>query len=143
MPIEHRLHVLVRVRRRQDEVLHRHEVVLHALRFGLGIRQERRRATAKRRLRSAGNMGQRVEARGKLPHEPTRLCSSALHERSPDAALLFEHGDEQVLRNELGVAALGRKIHCCAQGFLTFRGESVESHGLVLCAASSPHQHAT
>src|SRR6185295_5315695 len=98
-------------------------------RFVLGVREQRGRAPAEARLGPARHARQRVDASRELPHElgGTRAC--AFHEGAADTAFLLEDGNEQVLRNQLRVTALGREIDGGAQCFLTFGGETIEAHG--------------
>ena len=128
VPIEDGLHVLVVLGGGEQEVLDRDEVVLEPLGFVLGLREQRREAPAEGRLGAARHLRQTRQALVEVADEVGCPGAGALDERTADAALLLEDGDQEVLRNELGIAALGREIDGGAQRFLALGGRAIHSH---------------
>ena len=129
MAIEDRLHVLVVLGRREHEVLDRDEVVLERLGLVFGLGQERHRAPPEARLTAAAHLRQGVDARFEILGDRLRVGAGLFQERASEPLFLTQDRDQDVLRDDLGVAPAHRHVHRGPQRFLALRRQSIHSHG--------------
>ena len=84
-------------------------------------------------LRAAGNFGQLAEGLGCFCDELVSCYSDLLQDRNDDAVFVFKQGGEQVQRQQLRVAVLGRERARALNRFLRFDSEFIptDCHSVV------------
>ena len=117
---EHILGLRLRAGERQQQVLRRDELVLHAVGLGLGGFEHFLQRGAGAGRRAAAGLG---EVRELGIHDGFQLAGvrpDLVEDRPDDAAFLGQQRGEQVHRLNLRIARLGRKLLRTRDGFLSF-----------------------
>ncbi len=127
--LEEPLDLAVVPRHREDVVLHRRELVLERLCLVVRLAHDLVRPPREAGLGPAADAREPFELAGERGLQRHDVRPRLLEQRSRDAPLLQQHGGEQVLGDELGVAPARSLVDGLAERLLALGGHLVGTHG--------------